>query len=75
MDSSERHAAVQLQIQSAISEVADADLGDDLGVVAAALDLALADRGMGEQPRPWAEAVARSVVIGGRTWSRREPPP
>jgi hypothetical protein len=59
-----QHAEAEVLIQSAIVEVAQADLGDDQLAVMDALDVALADRGIGEQPRPWVEAVARSIIIG-----------
>ena len=63
--SSARHEVVEVEIQEAILGVAAAHDGNaDLASVMVALDVALADRGIGEQPRPWVEAVAQSIVLG-----------
>jgi hypothetical protein len=62
--SATRRAAVEILIQEAITEVAQADLGEDRPRLMAALDGALASRGIGEQPRPWVEAVAETIVRG-----------
>ena len=63
--SSARHELVDTEIQEAILSVAAVHEGNaDLASVMVALDVALADRGIGEQPRPWVEAVAQSIILG-----------
>lgn len=62
----ERHRRNQALIQEAIEEVTGSAAGRDHAAVRAALVRALSDRGIGEQPPQWLDAVAAEAVAGRR---------
>lgn len=62
----DRHRAVQSVIQQVIDETGVSAEGRDPRAVQAELTIALAERGIGEQPPRWLETVAERLVNGHR---------